>query len=467
VRTCETLILLTLFLRFVGYSFPPLKRSRWINLLPSLALLLTVVHLVVEKYRWQMVPAYGLTLLFFLLNLLRIKRGGQAAQKQPSRRRALVIIGFLFRLLIFALVAALPVLLPVFRLPQPTGPHAVGTTRLHLVDPTRPETFTPDTSDQREFMVQVWYPAQVEPDARLAIYMEDMPSLYNYMSLVRTHSYLDAPVSNAQSSYPVLIFSPGYISSVEHNLTLMEELASHGYVACSIAHTYHAIATAFPDGRVVPVDSTLANDYMRGNLPPNRIFAEHLRIWTEDTLFLINELESIQAGERESTFVGKLDLTRLGILGVSFGGTTTVQVCSVDDRCQAGVNLDGGLPKGYGVPMDSPLKKPFMFMSNEGMAPYMRTNLRAVDNTAYGITVRGSAHLNFVDVTLYAPVLKFVPALGWIDKPFGSIDGYRMVKIMNDYTLAFFDKHLKGEMAPLLDGPSPDYPEVEFQLRIP
>lgn len=37
----------------------------------------------------------------------------------------------------------------------------------------------------------------------------------------------------------------------------------------------------------------------------------------------------------------------------------------------------------------------------------------------------------------------------------------------NVYSLAFFDKHLKGLAAPLLDGPSPDYPEVVFMSRHP
>jgi len=468
VRPLEILILLTLFLRWVGCSFPAIKMARWIDLLPSLAVLLTVIHLVLEKYRWQMVPAYGLTLLLFLLSLPRIKQGERPADKQPSHR-ALVIVEFLLRLLVFAFVAALPALLPVFRLPEPTGPHLVGTAKLYLVDRARPETFTPNPDDHRELVIRVWYPAQVEPDAKPAIYLEDMNFLYSHMSLVRTHSYLDAPVSNAQSSYPVLIFSPGHIGMVEQNLTQMEELASQGYIVCGIAHTYHAIVTAFPDGRVVPVDSTTANYYMQGSFLPRRVYAENLRIWTDDTLFLINELESIQAGERDSMFVGKLDLARLGMFGVSFGGTTAVQVCSIDDRCQAGVVLDGGMPTDYvSPPIDSPLKQPFMFMSNEDEANRMRRALGTVENTAYSATVRGAKHFDFAaDVALYSPVLKFIKAFGPIDKPFGSIDGYRMIKIINDYTLAFFDKHLKGEISPLLDGPSPDYPDVEFQLHIP
>jgi predicted dienelactone hydrolase len=460
VRTFEILILATLFLRLVACSFPPIKRSRWIDLLPTLTILLIVIHLVVEKYRWQMVPAYGLTLLLFLLSLLQLRRGSRPPEKQPSGR-VLPVIGFLFRLLIFAFVAALPVLLPVFRLPEPTGPHLLGTTKLHLVDRTRPETFTPTPDDHRELMVQVWYPAKLEPGARPAPLVEHMPFPFSYLSLVRTHAYLDAPVSDAQASYPVLIFSHGHVGFVEQNLTQMEDLASHGYVVCSIAHTYHAIATVFPDGRVIPADSALANDFLKGNSPTQDVYAEHLRIWTDDTLFLIDELERIQAGGRESMLVGKLDMVRLGIFGQSFGGVTAMQVCAIDDRCQAGISLDAGLPRDYsGRTMDSSLKQPFMFMLNEGRAYYMHTALGAVENTAYGVTVRGATHFDFTDLFLYSPVLKFT-------KAFGPINGYRMIKIVNDYVLAFFDKHLKGEMSPLLDGPSADYPDVEFQSHVP
>jgi len=423
-------------------------------------MLLTVIHLVLEKYRWQMVPAYVLIFLLFLLSLPRIKQGSRSTGKRKSGR-ILTIIGFLFRLLIFTLVASLPILLPVFRLPEPTGPYPVGTTKLYLVHNTRPETFTPNPDDHREFMVQVWYPAKVESGAKPDAYMEHMPFQLSHLSLVRTHAYLDTPVSDAQSSYPVLIFSHGFIGLVEQNLTQMEELASHGYIVCSIAHTYQAQATVFPDGHIVPVDLGLSNDFMRGISPTRTMYAEYLRIWTDDTLFLMNELESIQTGEKETLLTGKLDMDRFGIFGQSFGGVTAVQVCSVDDRCRAGISLDSGLPKDYGgQTVDSLLEQPFMFMLNEGRAYYMRPNLDAVKNTAYGVIVRGTTHFDFTDLFLYSPVLKFT-------KAFGPIDGYRMVKIINSYTLAFFDKYFKGEISPLLDGPSPNYPEVTIEIRNP
>jgi hypothetical protein len=46
----------------------------------------------------------------------------------------------------------------------------------------------------------------------------------------------------------------------------------------------------------------------------------------------------------------------------------------------------------------------------------------------------------------------------------GSIDASEMEKIMNAYTLAFFEQYLQGKIAPLLAGPppAPPFPEVVF-----
>jgi hypothetical protein len=83
-----------------------------------------------------------------------------------------------------------------------------------------------------------------------------------------------------------------------------------------------------------------------------------------------------------------------------------------------------------------------------------------LNNTTYAVAVRGTTHLNFTDLVLYSPILKFT-------KEFGPIEGDRMVKIINAYAVAFFDEYLKGERSPLLDGPSPDFPEVIIEVTKP
>jgi hypothetical protein len=72
-------------------------------------------------------------------------------------------------------------------------------------------------------------------------------------------------------------------------------------------------------------------------------------------------------------------------------------------------------------------------------------------------------HLNLTDVPLliYAP---FGRRLGL----FGPIDAHRVHRLVNAHTLAlFFDRHLKGKPATLLDGPAAQYPEVRFDTSRP
>jgi hypothetical protein len=107
--------------------------------------------------------------------------------------------------------------------------------------------------------------------------------------------------------------------------------------------------------------------------------------------------------------------------------------------------------------MQKPNRK--LLIKSESSGAILNTNRLVLEqmmgksnNDAYNITVRGSMHVDFTDGAL-------VPALKYIGMS-GEIDGQKMVKIVNAYTLAFFNKYLKGIDSPLLDGPSPDFPEV-------
>ena len=64
-------------------------------------------------------------------------------------------------------------------------------------------------------------------------------------------------------------------------------------------------------------------------------------------------------------------------------------------------------------------------------------------------------HLNYTvfPYTVAAPVGQALRRIGPIDWRAGH-------RIVNAYALAFFDRHLAGKPAPLLDGPSADFPEI-------
>src|SRR5690606_18484258 len=93
----------------------------------------------------------------------------------PIRPVSGTVVGVAIGLGVLGLVVAavLPVVVPVFQFPQPSGPHAIGTVTYHWTDNERPEVFTAATNDARELVVQIWYPAVEAPSAPRVPYMQD------------------------------------------------------------------------------------------------------------------------------------------------------------------------------------------------------------------------------------------------------------------------------------------------------
>ena len=95
-------------------------------------------------------------------------------------------------------------------------------------------------------------------------------------------------------------------------------------------------------------------------------------------------------------------------------------------------------PAAWAAVIDHNLERPFMFMYSEppgfkGMADPI---YERAANAAYRITIRGAAHANYSEIPLWVRIR--VPMF------MGPIDAQRAITIIRDYTLAFFDKHLKN-----------------------
>jgi predicted dienelactone hydrolase len=426
-----------------------------------------VLHIFLEKPRWQMVPAYGLLGVLTCVFLIRyFFQSSKKAEPPNLFRRLGIALGFYLGWLTFIVAVLLPIVLPVFKFPTPGGPYPVGTRDFYFVDQARAEVFSAEPNAKRELMVRVWYPARPESEAQVQMYWPGASRVgalilsryglpffaLNHLALVKTHSYWNAPLADSSTAFPVLIFSHGLASfDYSMNLTQMEELASHGYIVFSINHTYEAWATVFPDGRVV---TTLDQHIDPLAASENLSLDSRLEVWVADTEFVLGQLERIRV-EASDPLADKMDLERLGFFGMSFGGATAGKVCQTDPRCRAGANMDGYQYANAGFAA-KPLNVPFLFFysqANQGMNDEIYSG---GENQTYRVVVRGSIHSSFTDAGLWSPLLKYTGA---------PIDPRRMISIVNAYLLAFFDKHLKGEETPLLNMNTSPYLEVDFQSR--
>lgn len=357
-------------------------------------------------------------------------------------------------------------------LASPTGTYPVGRVRYDWVDTARTDTLADRPSNSpRRLAIWIWYPATLTAASRPAPYLPaawlraqnnvqglQRLSLNNLLaplietSTAQSHAYTGAPMAASQSAYPVLILQPGLGPAVPDYTVYAENLASHGYVVVGVNETDSSNLVVFADGQV-------ARATAKGTIPDNATAATAGsklnvigRVWTDDAIFVMNKLQGINA-DASSMFYRRLDLTRIGLFGHSFGGATAIAVCQRDTRCKAGADLDG---TPIGDTMGTPVPRPFLFLSeeypqgcpaDENCRQLLQAYQRA-SGPAYFISIAGSKHFNFSDVALHFTTLgRFVvQQMGVI----GSISPEQGLAVSNAYLVAFFDRYLKGVDSPML-----------------
>jgi len=480
MRPFEILLLIIDFLAFFSWVIPLPASVRWIRLFAPAALLAAIVQVLVEGSRWQMIPGYVLAGLFCLVWLVQVVApAGLDAGRLWIR---IPLIGL--SILLLAIATGLPLAFPVFRIPQPTGPYAIGTLTYYWVDRNRPEIFTAATNDRRELVGQLWYPAVDAPSAPRAPYIPNaralaplarmihLPGFFmDQLKYVKTHAIPAAPAAAGPSPDPVLIFSAGRGGFRQESTRMFEELVSHGYIIAAIDSPYASSGVVFPDGRLVTIDPRLLPG-PSGGFPADLNFYDTVVVpyLAQDVRFTLDQLAALNQADPNGILTGRMDLQRIGMLGPSLGGLVGAEACYQDPRLKALLAMDVQMPDDVVL---GGLQQPTMFISREaqwmkmegwypGSIDETQYTIRAVfehlPGDGYLVLVPGMFHANFSDAAYYSPLMQRLGILG-------PIDGKRSNRILDAYTLAFFDQYLKGQPAALLDGPSEQFPEVSFALH--
>ena len=391
--------------------------------------------------KWRLIPALillGVLLLIALIRFLR-SRGKEASGKKVSAAAPVGNLLLLAFLLIPAFVFTGYKGLPV------SGPHDVAHTSAIVIDASRTDPFEQDGSS-REVPVHFYYPADAAEGER----------------------------------FPLVVFSHGAFGYYESNTSTYMELASNGYVVAALDHPHHAFFTEDSAGKTVLVDmdfmqtATSLNNSNSYDDPAARypIFRGWMDLRTADMNCVLDALEA--AGEtgalNESWFLPEnnpdtvlavlrhTDMTKIGLMGHSMGGATSVQVGRERSDISAVVDLDGtmlgeqlGVENGSYVINQEPYPIPVLEFANWEQYNDRKENpelghlypnevLLSHAAESYYVTVRDTLHMDFTDLPLLSPTLGNL---------FGS--GQRSsaetMSIVNGLVLDFFNYSLKGEGA--------------------
>ena len=253
-------------------------------------------------------------------------------------------------------------------LPTPTGPYRVGRASFHRADTTRPEPFTADPADHRQVIFHIWYPAETTGGS-VAPYIDLLPDdeifrkSYSFVGIerlvkTRSHAFIGVGVSGARKQYPVIIFSHGLGAVSALYATILENLASHGYIVVGVDSPFFSSAIRLPDGRVVK------NESQRNRRTGAR--EEEAIVQAQDLVFVLNELERLNANDPDRRFTNRFNLRHVGVFGHSRGGFAAPHACLLDQRFRACLNLDGY--RLTPAVMEKGIRQPYMHI--EEIAPW-------------------------------------------------------------------------------------------------
>ena len=413
-----------------------------------LLLLSSTIILICQYYlegiRWQFFPS------LYLLPILFI------TYKKFKNRIPRVVIGLLFFWLFIALI--LPLSVPVFSLPEPSGDFTVGTETFHWVDSSRLEWFTEeDKEDNRQIMVQAWYPTIKNKTLEPSPYLDfinlratSMASagkipefLPSHLSMIKTNSIRNVPCVGKNSKYPVLIFSHGITGSRHLHQVLFEHLASNGYIVFAPDHSYDSNLSIFPSGFIANYKSEIT-----GHPDSINIRKKQINTRTLDIVFILNQIEKINNGLIESHLINHLDLTSIAVGGHSYGGGTATFASHIDKRIKACIALDGWINPVPDSVLSSGLKIPFLFMGrmnwNESDYPNnyekLDTLIKQSSNVKHRLFIKKTLHLDFTDIPLFSPFISYVMDVG-------PLSPKRTLPLINNIVHGFLEKHLLNKLS--------------------
>jgi len=269
------------------------------------------------------------------------------------------------------------------RFAQP-GPYAAGTARVVMTN-----------GDQ----LQLWYPVDKPAVQGLVPYTYHLrqwltdaeatsPALTGMPDAVQTDAYQHAPMAtdtapsgDTNDAFPIVLFSHGYASYPEQSSFLTEHLAQWGFVVAAPDHRSRDLATVLADPTDPSTDAPVSTDSDIDDL--------------DNTLRYLHQ----QAATPDSPLHGRLDFSKVGVLGHSSGGGTAVTMA---DR--PAIRTYVALAPAPGTPPST--HKPGLIMYGSADAVVPPTDVKqlyeALPTPKRLIVIKGTGHNVFDDICTVA-----------------------------------------------------------------
>ncbi len=346
------------------------------------------------------------------------------------------------------------------KFPSLTGPHSVGYKNIEFTDKDREDPY--NQGHHRKIKVTVYYPSndapKLEPygDEEVIFWRTELkeplkskeitPKEFESITqeLKCTQVFKSKDATPATGPFPVILFEHGFGVTAGSYQRMLLELVSHGYVVIVPGHPHIATTVIFDDG---------TKAFLKAGRDALMFETAFL-----DTQFILRQIDSI------ASITPSMDLTKIGMIGHSLGGATTIRTTRINPRINAGISLDapishdtydydGGersvskLDSDIVLDYGSDFEKPFLHIfAGKPMCDLSSVHL---NHTNFKAIIKGTEHNSFADHGILKGKISVFKEKGW-HLGAGDTDASSYQTEMIRLIQSFFDTFLKDEHVDLI-----------------
>lgn len=426
------------------------RAGGWAHGIQLAVALALFAQLLLEGWRWQILPTYAAAVLVALT----------AAFLNQSALALLCSAVANFSLLGASIVACL--VFPFVAPRAPAGPFGIGTSAIQV---TVTHSGTEPAELQAQPHVQLWYPTQHSnywPRVLASLHTRIARGL---RATATTPASTMAPPAPLGPKFPVIVYFDGWPEDKTQNLNLILELVSRGFAVAAM--TWNGIDRPLVDhSSDAAVKQSVELDDQRA------------RAHARDAAATLDVLAGLDS-QSQGRFARRLDTQHASALGFSFGGAVAAQMARDDPRIISAINLDG---RHFADGLKSGVSKPYLFICEQLIFPsdadvaspdpptryeaqldridYSQLDKNQAANGGIRVTIPGVAHMNFTDVPLRSPLKRF-------SSGGGDLDAHRAQDIIRTYVIEFFSRYGRPGVPPPLETPWPRFPEAHIRIWPP
>ncbi len=370
------------------------------------------------SFRW-----YGLTIFLALQAVGGLWTLVRSAMEEGSVSKMNILLRSTISLLLTFCAISPALIFPTYQPVAPTGNYTVATARYTYTDEHRMEQFAANGLP-RKVTCSCWYPENTPRGA----------------------------------TFPLIIFSHGGLGLETSNESLFLELASHGYVVCSIGHPFHAFWTKSTDGHTTFVSMAYfgelqMEDARRDPHQSFRLYQRWLATRTGDINLVLDTILQ-NAAEGIEGIYPLVDTTRIGMMGHSLGGSAALALPRQREDIDAVLALESpflfdilAVKNDSFIFTEQPYPVPVLNIYSDGAWdhlsewPQYEKNFALLSDTpqtAYNLHLAGAGHFSLTDLALASPLL--VRMLEGKQPERSSVE---YLQELNRVSLEFFNRYLK------------------------